>query len=83
MFNTIQLSAAALALLALAPQDPPAPAAPDFVRDVRPLLEARCCSCHGPKKTKGQLRLDVRAAAFRGGASGRGERFFASRSAAT
>jgi len=42
----------------------------DFTRDVRPILEARCLSCHGPKKAKGRLRLDSRAAALKGGVSG-------------
>src|SRR5262249_8570444 len=70
MSTSLHVAASALALLALAPQDPPAPAGPDFVRDVRPILDARCVSCHGPKKSKGKLRLDARALALRGGASG-------------
>ncbi|MEP6667895.1 MAG: PSD1 and planctomycete cytochrome C domain-containing protein [Chthoniobacter sp.] len=39
----------------------------DFVRDVRPILEKRCYECHGEKKQKSGLRLDVRAAALKGG----------------
>lgn len=39
---------------------------PDFARDVRPLFEARCFSCHGETKQKGGLRLDRRADAFAG-----------------
>lgn len=39
----------------------------DFVRDVRPILEERCCGCHGAKKQKSGLRLDVKSAALRGG----------------
>ncbi|WP_165246455.1 DUF1553 domain-containing protein [Paludisphaera soli] len=39
----------------------------DFVRDVRPILQQRCDSCHGAKKQKGGLRLDVKSEAFRGG----------------
>lgn len=39
----------------------------DFARDVRPILEKRCYSCHGPEKQKGGLRLDVKAAALKGG----------------
>ncbi len=35
--------------------------------DVRPLLEARCGSCHGPKTQKGGLRLDRRDSAVREG----------------
>ncbi len=39
----------------------------DFVRDIRPILEKRCYTCHGPEKQKGGLRLDVKAAALKGG----------------
>ena len=39
----------------------------DFVRDVRPILQQRCYSCHGADKQKSGLRLDVRSEAFRGG----------------
>lgn len=54
----------ALALTsAVAAQGPdPVGAAPDFARDVWPILDARCVSCHGPQKNgrepKGGLRLD-------------------------
>jgi len=30
----------------------------DFGRDVRPFLEQHCVSCHGPKKQKGDFRVD-------------------------
>lgn len=39
----------------------------DFVRDVRPILQKHCYSCHGATKQKSGLRLDVRSAAFTGG----------------
>ena len=39
-----------LLLLVLAPTL--AVAAPDFARDVRPILERSCFSCHGPEKQK-------------------------------
>lgn len=39
----------------------------DFVRDVRPILETHCYSCHGPQKQKSSLRFDVKSAAMRGG----------------
>lgn len=39
----------------------------DFVRDVRPIFEKHCYECHGQKKHKGGLRLDVKAAALKGG----------------
>ncbi len=42
----------------------------DFSRDIRPILEANCFQCHGPKKSRGRLRLDVKAAAFKGGNTG-------------
>ena len=46
----------------------PAFAAPvDFVRDVRPIFEKHCYECHGEKKQKSGFRLDVKAAAFKGG----------------
>ncbi|WP_435011029.1 PSD1 and planctomycete cytochrome C domain-containing protein [Tundrisphaera lichenicola] len=42
----------------------------DFARDVRPILEAKCFACHGPKKQKSDLRLDDRVRAFQGGSEG-------------
>ncbi len=60
-----------------APEDrPPSPAAADgasaefFEKSVRPLLVERCQTCHGSSKQKGGLRLDSRAGAVTGGASG-------------
>jgi mono/diheme cytochrome c family protein len=49
--------------------DAPAPGV-DYLRDVKPLLAARCVSCHGPEKPRAGLRLDTAAAAIRGGTSG-------------
>jgi hypothetical protein len=42
----------------------------DFVRDIRPILADTCIECHGEQKQKGDLRLDSREAALRGGSSG-------------
>ncbi|MBN8624431.1 MAG: DUF1553 domain-containing protein [Planctomycetes bacterium] len=42
----------------------------DFVRDIRPLLSAKCVACHGPEEQAGKLRWDRRADALRGGESG-------------
>ena len=44
--------------------------APDFARDVRPILERSCFGCHGPDKQKSGYRLDVRDVALKGGESG-------------
>ena len=41
-----------------------------FRDQVRPLLDSKCVSCHGPDKQKGGLRLDSRAAALKGGEHG-------------
>src|SRR6187551_3535420 len=49
----------------------PDPAGPlEYARDVRPLLEKHCVKCHGPEKQKGDLRLDIKSLAVRGGADG-------------
>lgn len=42
----------------------------DFEKEVRPLLRERCVECHGPKKQKGELRLDAKTFAFKGGHDG-------------
>jgi mono/diheme cytochrome c family protein len=39
----------------------------DFVREVRPIFEKHCYDCHGEAKRKSGLRLDVKAAALKGG----------------
>ena len=45
-------------------------AGPDYVKEVRPILERSCYSCHGPEKQKNGYRLDVRDIAIKGGDSG-------------
>jgi mono/diheme cytochrome c family protein len=42
----------------------------DFKRDVEPILAQNCYQCHGAKRAMGQLRLDVKALALKGGISG-------------
>ncbi|NDB74584.1 MAG: hypothetical protein EB141_02890, partial [Verrucomicrobia bacterium] len=43
-------------------QLPPVAAGPvDFVKDIQPLLAAKCHACHGLEKQKGGLRLDIKA----------------------
>ncbi len=39
----------------------------DYFKQVQPLLEAKCYDCHKGSKIKGDLRLDTRAAAVKGG----------------
>src|SRR2546421_1229569 len=41
-----------------------------FETSIRPLLSENCFSCHGEKKQKGELRLDSKSAAMRGGELG-------------
>jgi len=43
----------------------------DFDRDVKPIFAKHCLSCHGPDKQRGDLRLDRRVDALRGGDSGK------------
>jgi uncharacterized membrane protein len=60
-------------LLALLAMQAPAAAAPAgspeafFATRIRPVLEANCFECHGPRKQKSGLRLDSREAVLRGG----------------
>ncbi len=41
-----------------------------YLEEIKPLLVAKCVSCHGPEKQEGALRLDSLAAALRGGDRG-------------
>lgn len=45
-------------------------ASENFVKNVRPLLEAKCVTCHGSEKQEGSLRLDSATAAALGGERG-------------
>jgi len=40
--------------------------APDFVKDIQPILERSCANCHGAKMQLGNLRLDAKASALNG-----------------
>lgn len=44
--------------------------ADSFETEVRPLLQKHCIECHGAKKQKGELRLDAKVFAFKGGDNG-------------
>jgi mono/diheme cytochrome c family protein len=63
---TLLVSAAARAADLPAPTVRPV----DFVKDIQPVFKTRCYDCHGPKKQKGELRLDVKSIALKGGESG-------------
>lgn len=39
----------------------------DYARDVQPIFDAHCYSCHGPAKQESNFRLDVRNRAFANG----------------
>ena len=47
-----------------------APAAPDYARDVVPILEANCVRCHSPAQQEGGLLLDAYEDLVRGGDTG-------------
>src|SRR5689334_24176350 len=49
------------ALLCLRAQDPKP--GPDFAREIQPIFEKSCYSCHGPKVQSASLRLDSKQSA--------------------
>ena len=60
-----------LIALALGPTTLGAAQAPvDFERDIEPIFQERCVTCHGEANQSGGLRLDARVEALRGGYSG-------------
>src|SRR5688572_1106070 len=63
-------SALAVAIVALAANSRSAVAAPDFERDIAPILATRCLECHVETEAAGGLVLTTRARAFAGGDSG-------------
>src|SRR5262245_3870951 len=42
----------------------------DYTRDVKPIFAAHCVACHGPTKSKAELRLDLYSGIKEGGISG-------------
>ena len=48
----------------------PAKAQVDFVKHIQPIFAKRCYRCHGPDEQENDLRLDLKARALKGGASG-------------
>ena len=71
VLTTLLLASGAAAAPDASKLPPAAAVTVDFVRDIQPLLADRCIQCHGPDKQKGGLRLDVRAAALKGGDEGK------------
>lgn len=45
--------------------------APDFVKDVAPILEASCVKCHNEKKAKGKLNLATKEGVEKGSEDGK------------
>lgn len=65
--NRLSILLTLLVSWAALPSHSASAAPPDFVRDVRPILERHCYSCHAGEKQKSGLRLDIKSEAFRGG----------------
>ncbi len=42
----------------------------DYLKQIKPILSAKCYSCHGALKQEGELRLETRALMLKGGESG-------------
>lgn len=42
-----------------------------FEKDIKPLFDASCVGCHGPKEAKGKLRLDTLAGTLKGSVDGK------------
>jgi hypothetical protein len=59
------------AVFAKKPLDAPVAAEKvDFARQIKPLLERSCVTCHGPDKQRSNFRVDSRDALLKGGNSG-------------
>jgi mono/diheme cytochrome c family protein len=43
----------------------------DFVKHIQPIFQAACNKCHGAEKQKGELRLDSKTLAMKGGQGGK------------
>ena len=63
----ISLTLALVAVLSAQDLAPDPKSIEFFEKEVRPLLVARCLSCHGPQQQFSSLRIDSREALLRGG----------------
>src|SRR6059036_2261634 len=70
MNRILFFASASAALLVFAATDSPAADKIEFARDVQPMLESACVSCHKPGKAEGGLTLLTRAEALKGGDGG-------------
>jgi mono/diheme cytochrome c family protein len=57
------------ALSSVAIAQPPAKPPENFAREIQPILEERCLSCHGPEKQESGFRVDRRETLLKGGDS--------------
>src|SRR5688572_14478894 len=46
---------------------PPASRTVDFTKDIKPIFDTHCGSCHGVEKQRSGFRIDLKAAALKGG----------------
>ena len=66
--TTVALSLGMMPIQAQADELPPPAARPvDFEKDIHPIFQKACISCHGPESQKNGFRLDIREAALKGG----------------
>ncbi|MFL6214227.1 MAG: DUF1553 domain-containing protein [Blastocatellia bacterium] len=73
MKRTLQCVASGLFVVALACAVLSLPSraqAVDYGRDIAPIFAAHCSECHSAKRAMGQLRLDAKTPALKGGLSG-------------
>lgn len=70
MFRTLLALPGLLLLVSAAGAAGPPQRTIDFTRDVKPILDRSCISCHGVEKQRGGLRLDNGSDALKGSNSG-------------
>jgi hypothetical protein len=58
-------------LIALALAGNVAAEAPDFAKDIAPILEASCVKCHNSTKAKGKLNMQTKEGALKGSEDGK------------